>query len=82
VILCRNLVFTYFAPALQRRILRGLRARLVPGGFLVVGTHEDPPAGEGAPLEQVAGAPAIYRRPRAPAEARDVRAAQERSAPA
>ena len=40
LILCRNLAFTYFDDALQRRISDQLRERLRPGGFLVLGTHE------------------------------------------
>jgi chemotaxis protein methyltransferase CheR len=40
LILCRNLVFTYFDVALQRRISDQLRPRLRPGGFLVLGSHE------------------------------------------
>ena len=40
LILCRNLVFTYFDEALQCRIAEQLRERLRPGGFLVVGSHE------------------------------------------
>lgn len=81
LILCRNLVFTYFAPVLQRRLLRGLWARLVPGGFLVVGTHELPPADAEAPLEPVAGAPAVHRRPPADAGRRAVTSAHDPSAP-
>lgn len=81
VILCRNLVFTYFALALQRRILRGLWERLVPGGYLVVGTHERPPADGEAPLEPVAGAPATHRRPQAAARRPDVMPVRDLSAP-
>lgn len=44
LILCRNLVFTYFTPELQRRILTRLRASLVPEGVLVLGAHETLPA--------------------------------------
>jgi chemotaxis protein methyltransferase CheR len=47
LILCRNLVFTYFDEALQRRISEQLRERLRPGGFLVLGVHEALPAGVG-----------------------------------
>jgi chemotaxis protein methyltransferase CheR len=43
LIFCRNLVFTYFADEVQRRIAEGLRARLLPGGFLVLGIHESAP---------------------------------------
>jgi chemotaxis protein methyltransferase CheR len=46
VVLCRNLVFTYFDDVLQRRILDRIAARIVPGGVLVVGAHESlPPDG-------------------------------------
>lgn len=45
LILCRNLVFTYFDDALQREILGGLITLLAPGGALVIGTHERIPAG-------------------------------------
>jgi chemotaxis protein methyltransferase CheR len=40
LILCRNLVFTYFATALQGAIARRLVERLVPEGALVLGVHE------------------------------------------
>ncbi len=40
LLLCRNLVFTYFDPELQRRTCPHLLAALRPGGVLVVGTHE------------------------------------------
>jgi chemotaxis protein methyltransferase CheR len=43
LILCRNLVFTYFAEPVQREVLERLAARLVPGGILVVGKHESLP---------------------------------------
>jgi chemotaxis protein methyltransferase CheR len=45
LILCRNLVFTYFDQALQRRIAGQLRERLRWGGFLVLGSHETLSAG-------------------------------------
>jgi chemotaxis protein methyltransferase CheR len=45
VVLCRNLVCTYFALPVQRRVLAGIAARLVPGGFLLLGTHEQLPPG-------------------------------------
>ncbi len=47
LVLCRNLVFTYFDEALQRRCLRRLAARTAPGGVLVVGKHEALPDGAG-----------------------------------
>ncbi|HZU87890.1 MAG TPA: CheR family methyltransferase [Stellaceae bacterium] len=40
VVLCRNLVFTYFDEGLQSRVLERLRERIRPGGFLVLGGHE------------------------------------------
>ena len=43
LILCRNVVFTYFAPSLQAVIARRLAERLTPGGFLVLGIHESLP---------------------------------------
>jgi chemotaxis protein methyltransferase CheR len=63
LILCRNVAFTYFAAGLQRRVLRGLHDRLVPGGLLVTGTHERPPQVDGVHLEQVGALP-IWRRMR------------------
>lgn len=44
LILCRNLVFTYFDEATQSRVLQAMRTRLIPGGFLVLGKHEKLPA--------------------------------------
>jgi chemotaxis protein methyltransferase CheR len=43
LILCRNLVFTYFEPGLQRRILGQLLSRLRPGGWLLLGVRETLP---------------------------------------
>ncbi|HWP00705.1 MAG TPA: protein-glutamate O-methyltransferase CheR [Methylococcus sp.] len=40
LILCRNLVQTYFAPAPRTDVMNRIAARLVPGGGLVVGIHE------------------------------------------
>lgn len=45
MVLCRNLVFTYFAEAVQQRLLEGLAASLVDGAALVLGHHERLPAG-------------------------------------
>jgi chemotaxis protein methyltransferase CheR len=57
IILCRNLVFTYFEEALQREILRELVAHLREGGVLITGVHEPLPADEvGLTIES----PAIY----------------------
>jgi chemotaxis protein methyltransferase CheR len=43
LLLCRNLVLTYFDEPLQQDILRKMIARIVPGGFLVVGIREQLP---------------------------------------
>ena len=47
LILCRNLVFTYFEQTLQRTIGERLASSLQPGGALVLGAHEQLPAGLG-----------------------------------
>jgi chemotaxis protein methyltransferase CheR len=47
MILCRNLVLTYFSPRLQQRILGRLRDALLSGGVLVLGSHEYPPENAG-----------------------------------
>jgi len=44
LILCRNLVFTYFDLALQKTVLERLAARLRAGGYLVIGKQESLPA--------------------------------------
>jgi len=43
LILCRNLVFTYFDYGLQTEILDRITAQLLPGGSLVIGAHESLP---------------------------------------
>jgi chemotaxis protein methyltransferase CheR len=43
LILCRNLVFTYFSRELQEEIIRKILLCLKPGGALVIGTHESLP---------------------------------------
>ncbi len=60
LILCRYLAFTYFALSLQQQVLACMLERLLPHGFLVIGTHENLPPGFGlAPIEH---APQIFRR--------------------
>ena len=44
LVLCRNLVFTYFDEALQRRLLSRIASRMFHGGALVLGIHEQLPA--------------------------------------
>lgn len=46
LVLCRYLSFTYFDDAGQRDTLRRLASVSRPGAALVIGTHEDLPAGE------------------------------------
>ncbi len=43
LILCRNLVYTYYSEDLQREITQRLADALQPGGLLVVGSHETLP---------------------------------------
>ena len=45
LILCRNLVATYFEDALQRYILESILKKLSQGGFFVMGIHESLPDG-------------------------------------
>jgi len=60
LVLCRHLALTYFAEPQQRAVLARVAARLRPGGFLVVGTHERPP--QGLPFRPVPGVRGIFRR--------------------
>ena len=43
LILCRNIVFTYFSEELQSVILKKIIEKLKSGGFLIVGAHESLP---------------------------------------
>ena len=43
LVLCRNLAFTYFEPALQRQVAGTFADCVRPGGALVVGAHESLP---------------------------------------
>ncbi len=45
LVLCRNLVLTYFSADLAGRVLARILARLQPGGALVIGRHERLPRG-------------------------------------
>ena len=60
LILCRNLALTYFIEETQREILGRLHERLQPGGFLIVGTHEQLPPG-GPPFHALPHCPSILR---------------------
>ena len=43
LVLCRNLVFTYFETSLQATIARCLAKRLLAGGMFLLGIHETLP---------------------------------------
>jgi len=61
LILCRNLVFTYFDEVLQREILGEIIGRLMSGGFLITGIHESLPEGDFS-LKQYSNIPCIYQK--------------------
>ena len=61
LVLCRNLVLTYFAPALQVEVLQRITAALRPGGALVIGIHEALPKQSGV-LQPWPGARAVFRK--------------------
>ncbi len=44
LVLCRNLVFTYFSEDLQNQILKNIEEKLKPNGFIIIGSHESLPA--------------------------------------
>ena len=61
LVLCRNVVATYYAPAVQREVMTRIAGGMRPGGALVLGIHEALPDG----LRGFApwpGARATYRR--------------------
>ncbi len=62
LILCRNLIFTYFAIPLQQQLLARIAKLLVPGGALVIGAHEKLPA-QSAGFLRAADLLPIYRLP-------------------
>ena len=61
LVLCRNLAFTYFDEAEQRRTLRRIARRLVPDGVLAAGARERLPADTGGFTPEPC-APGLYRR--------------------
>ncbi len=61
LILCRNLVFTYFSEDLQRAVVGDLWRALHPGGGLVIGAHEVLP-GDACGFKPWQDAPKAYRR--------------------
>ncbi len=62
LVLCRNLVLTYFEPALQLQLLKEIGERLAPNGYLVVGSHESLPAGVNTFYKPLARCSEIFRR--------------------
>jgi chemotaxis protein methyltransferase CheR len=44
LVLCRNVVLTYYSPPIQFQLVRRIAERIRPGGALVVGIHESLPA--------------------------------------
>jgi chemotaxis protein methyltransferase CheR len=60
LLLCRNVVFTYFDEDLQRQTLDRALSTLVPGGAFVVAPHEKLPPG--SPLEPWFPKLGLYRR--------------------
>lgn len=63
LILCRNLVFTYFEEGLQEEILFPLLGRLREGGILAIGGHEELPQGQW-PLFQLGRGLPLYEKQR------------------
>jgi len=61
LVLCRNLVFTYFDASLQAELLPRILERLRPRGILVLGSHETLPPGDW-PLDRPFGTLPIHRR--------------------
>ena len=59
LILCRYVAFTYFALPLQQQVLARIVDRLLPDGYLAIGTHELLP-GDGPVLTPLPGAPQIF----------------------
>ena len=60
MIFCRNLVFTYFSLNHQSAILQQLLNRLRPGGYIIIGEHEELPDETG--LERHPESPCIFRK--------------------
>ncbi len=61
LVLCRNLVFTYFDESLQQHMCRKLIDALVPGGALVIGRKETLPE-NGSALKVWSESCRVYRR--------------------
>ena len=65
LILCRYVAFTYFAVPLQYQVLGRIVERLLPNGYLVIGTHERLPGDAAAP-PLLTGGPQIFQKTAAP----------------
>lgn len=61
LVLCRNLIFTYYEDSLQLELEQKLAGALRPGGALVIGSHESLPVGSGC-FERWLAAEPVYRR--------------------
>jgi chemotaxis protein methyltransferase CheR len=61
LVLCRYVAFTYFSPALREAVATGISDHLLPNGYLVIGTHEQLPAGTST-LVPVANSRQVFRR--------------------
>jgi len=61
VVLCRNVILTYFAAPVQRQVVQRVASRLRIGGALVIGIHESLPDGV-AGLAPWSSAGRVYRR--------------------
>lgn len=61
LVLCRNLVLTYFAPSLQQTILSRISERLAPQGYLVIGSKEHLPP-DAASFVGIGGLPAVFQK--------------------
>jgi chemotaxis protein methyltransferase CheR len=62
LILCRNLVFTYFDETSQEKMLRNLTRKIMPGGALIIGKLETLPHGY-CDLEPWSIKIGVYRKP-------------------
>lgn len=61
LILCRYVAFTYFSLPLQKQVLELILDRLLPMGYLAMGTHEELPD-DGLLLRQLTGTPQIFQK--------------------
>jgi len=62
LILCRYVAFTYFAVPLQYQVLGRIVERLLPNGYLVIGTHERLPGDVARPPSPLTGGPQIFQK--------------------